>query len=116
MEADYFTHPEIFGPVLQKLLEIDHVLKNRVLLFFRLWVPLKEIELLESSVKQYSISELRERYCRIDELSMDRSIQGEFEERNRIRIKKESLPLICIQTEELIFVAGIYQVLRAVVP
>ena len=50
MESDYFKEPEVFRPALITLLELERLLKGYYTVSFRLWVPLKEIEIAEQMV------------------------------------------------------------------
>ena len=85
MSGDYFTHPEQTRPVMKMLMELERVLAEKVVVYFRLWVPNKEMEPLQQAVEAIPIEELNAKYEKILKLAEGRSILGEFNERNKIR-------------------------------
>ena len=85
MNSDYFTNPEITRPAMKTLMELERVLAEKVALYFRLWLPAKEVENLQQEVEAIPLSELENKYKKILELAEGRNILAEFEERNKIR-------------------------------
>ncbi len=88
MTADYFSDDGKNRETLRTLLEIERLLKNKVFINFRLWIPLKEIETVEKEGYEKNIDKLVEKYPRIYELSKDRSIHDECKSRNELRRKQ----------------------------
>ena len=85
MNSDYFTNPEVTRPAMKTLMELERVLAEKVALYFRLWLPAKEVENLQQEVEAIPLSELENKYKKILELAEGRNIVAEFEERNKIR-------------------------------
>lgn len=85
MNSAYFGSPDIIRPVLKKLMEIERVLAKKFFVYFRLWIPVEESEAMQKLVDSVPIDALREKYCEIIELAQGRSMQKEFEQRQRIR-------------------------------
>ena len=85
MNGDFFSNPEVMRPVLKKLLEIELLLKGKFYIQFRLWVPLKELDLAEEEIRNIPICKLEEKYSDIYKLAMGRSVEGEHNKRNLIR-------------------------------
>lgn len=85
MSADFFTNPEIMRPVMKILMELERVLAERVLVYFRLWLPAGEVATLQQEVESIPIGELNAKYEKILRLAEGRSILGEFNRRNEIR-------------------------------
>lgn len=85
MYADYFSDDGKNHETLRTLLEIERLLKNKVMIEFRLWIPLKEIETVEKEGYETDINRLIEKYPVIYKLSLERSIEDEFERRNELR-------------------------------
>ena len=86
MAAKYFSQPVFSRQALKSLMEIERVLAGRVMVAFRLWVPTRELEMMQPQVDSESDAELHERYADLLSLSEGRSIVGEHEERNRMRV------------------------------
>lgn len=87
MANPYFTQPNLMRPALKTMMEIEKVLADRVFMNFRLWVPVKELELIEEQVNNESDADLCEKYHEIDELAKGRSIVDEHKQRNALRRK-----------------------------
>ena len=87
MNDDYFGEPDTSRRALRTLLELEKLLKDRIHLGFRLWVPLKELELAEKSGYEQDAAVLEKKYEVIHKLSQGRSIVKENRRRNRIRRK-----------------------------
>ena len=85
MNSDFFTNPEITRPAMKTLMELERVLAEKILIYFRLWVPSKEMATLQQEVEAISIDELNKKYEKILRLAEDRNILAEWRERNRIR-------------------------------
>lgn len=64
MSADYFGEPDTSRRALKTLLELERLLENKIHLGFRLWVPLKELELAEKSGYEHDIAVLEKKYGR----------------------------------------------------
>ena len=86
MNAKYFSQPDFSRRALKHLMEMERVLSGRVMVAFRLWVPTKELEMMQPQVDAESDAELQERYADLLRLSEQRSIIGEHEARNRLRM------------------------------
>lgn len=86
MYGDYFSNPGYARETLKILLEIEKMLQGRVFVFFRLWIPLKELDNAEKKL-DVSIDKLKKKYAVIDELAEGRSTDKECRERNLLRIK-----------------------------
>ena len=85
MNEDYFGEQETSRRALITLLELEELLKNKIHLGFRLWVPLKELELAEKNGYNQDVDVLKKKYANIYELSQGRSIINEMNNRNKIR-------------------------------
>jgi len=87
MTSAYFRYPEISRNILKMLMEIERVLAGKVFLYFRLWLPLDEVEPLQKEVEEMPLADLKEKYQDLLELAKDRSVRTEFEQRNIWRKK-----------------------------
>lgn len=85
MSADYFTNPDVTRPTMKTLMELERVLADRVLIYFRLWMPAGESAALQQEVEAIPIAELNTKYEKILRMAEGRSILGEFNRRNEIR-------------------------------
>lgn len=85
MSAEHFTNPEITRPAMKTLMELERVLAEKVLVYFRLWVPTGEAEALQQEVEAIPIAELNAKYEKILRKAEGRSILGEFKQRNEFR-------------------------------
>ena len=85
MSGEYFSNQYLMRNVLRQLLEIELLLKDKFYIQFRLWVPLKELDLAEASMSNISMSELEEKYKDIIKLARGRSIKKEHDKRNLLR-------------------------------
>ena len=85
MSADYFTNPEVMRPTMKTLMELERVLADRVLVYFRLWMPSGEAADLQQQVEEIPIGELNAKYEKILRMAEGRSILGEFNRRNEFR-------------------------------
>ena len=85
MNSDFFTNPEITRPAMKTLMELERVLAKKILIYFRLWVPVKEAENLQQEVEMIPIDELNKKYEKILKLAENRNILKEWQERNKIR-------------------------------
>ena len=88
MTDDYFGEPDTSRRALITLLELEKLLENRIHFGFRLWVPLKELELAEKNGYEHDTAVLEKKYEVIHKLSQGRSIIGENKRRNDIRRKR----------------------------
>jgi MoaA/NifB/PqqE/SkfB family radical SAM enzyme len=87
MMGNYFGNPETSRLALYELMKLERVLAKKFFIYFRLWIPLKEAEMMQPKVDSIPIGELREEYSDILELAKDRSMKSEYEERQTIRRK-----------------------------
>lgn len=85
MNGEYFSNPYLMRKVLRQLLEIELLLKNKFYIQFRLWVPLKELDLAEANMSDISTDKLEEKYKDILKLAEGRSIEKEHNKRNLLR-------------------------------
>lgn len=85
MSADYFTNPEVVRPAMKTLMELERVLAEKVLVYFRLWMPSGEANALQQEVESIPIAELNAKYADILHLAQSRSILGELKKRNEFR-------------------------------
>ena len=85
MSQDYFQNPEYARKALGWLLEMEKVLRGRIRMDFRLWIPLKELALAEKELEDVSFEELKRKYEKINIIVQKRSIIGEHEQRNDLR-------------------------------
>lgn len=96
MDSDYFKNPEITRPAMKILMELERVLAEKILIYFRLWVPAREAENLQQEVESIPIDELNKKYEKILRLAEDRNILAEWKERNKIRraVGKNELSIV----------------------
>jgi MoaA/NifB/PqqE/SkfB family radical SAM enzyme/SAM-dependent methyltransferase len=85
MNAPYFGRPETSRPALEELMKLERILARKFFIYFRLWVPLKEVELLQDRVDAMPLSDLKAEYADILALAQNRSMLREHEERQRLR-------------------------------
>ena len=85
MSSDFFTNPEITRPAMKTLMELERVLAEKILIYFRLWVPVKEAATLQQEVESIPIDELNKKYEKILKLAENRNILDEWRQRNKIR-------------------------------
>ena len=88
MSGNYFENTDLMRKVLLQLMKIESLLKDKFYVQFRLWVPLKELDLAENQMKGVSISQLKQEYKDILDLAENRSIQKEHNKRNLLRKKR----------------------------
>lgn len=88
MFGDYFGNPETSRFALRKLMEIERVLAGKVMVYFRLWLPGKETQKLQSEVELIPQQNLENKYTELLKLASNRSMKEEFEKRNYIRAKQ----------------------------
>lgn len=85
MSQEFFAAPELMRPVMKTLMELERVLAEKVLVYFRLWVPTGEAPALQQEVEAIPIDELNAKYEKILRAAEGRSILGELKRRNEIR-------------------------------
>lgn len=85
MGSAYFGNPASSRPALRTLMELERVLRDRFFIYFRLWIPLAEAHAMQQEVEAMPLAELETKYAQLLQLAADRSVVGEFEERNRLR-------------------------------
>ena len=62
MSSEYFSNPELNRPALKTLMELERVLAEKVIVYFRLWLPVKEAEIIQQEVEATPIDELNKKY------------------------------------------------------
>lgn len=85
MNAPCFGTPELIRPVLKQLMELERVLAGKLILMFRLWIPIAEVEPMQKQVEATSLSCLKEKYADILEMASNRCVDREFAQRNELR-------------------------------
>lgn len=85
MAGEYFTCPDQSRRALREMMELERVLAEKVYFGFRLWVPTKELAMMQEVVDAESEVALKEKYRDVLALAEGRSIVGEYEERNAWR-------------------------------
>lgn len=85
MSSNYFGCPETSRIALKELMKLERVLAKKFFIYFRLWIPLAEVELLQPEVDAIPIEELRREYADVLELAKNRSMKQEYELRQKIR-------------------------------
>lgn len=85
MSAEYFTNPAVARPAMKTLMELERVLAEKILVYFRLWIPTKEAGTLQQEVEAIPIDELNAKYAHILSKAANRSVLGEIKKRNEIR-------------------------------
>jgi len=85
MSNDYFGQPETSRRALNELLKIERVLAGKFQVFFRLWIPLKELKMMQPEVEAIPLAELNNEYADILEMAKGRSMEAEYEARRAIR-------------------------------
>lgn len=102
-----FTYPEILGPKLKMLMEIEKVLANKFPLIFRLRLPMTATLKYQKEVDETPVEVLNEKYSELVELAKDRNLVKEWNFRNEIRAKHgkklltfEEEYMTCTHTEE----------------
>lgn len=88
MGGDYFSDPQFSRPALKTMMELERVLADKVMVTFRLWLPVKELDMMQKIVDSESDEELYEKYAEILKLAEGRSIIEEFKKRNNLREKE----------------------------
>ena len=85
MNAEHFTNPAVARPALKTLMELERVLAEKILVYFRLWLPTAEAAAIQQEVEAMKIDDLQKKYADILRMAQGRSILGEFNRRNEIR-------------------------------
>jgi organic radical activating enzyme len=85
MTGDYFGYPDTSRPALKELMKLERVLAKKFFVYFRLWIPLKETEMMQPEVEAIPLEELRSEYEEILKLAAKRSMKEEYETRQTIR-------------------------------
>ena len=85
LSQKFFTNPAVTRPAMKTLMELERVLAEKVLIYFRLWMPTGEAYALQQEVEAIPIDELNAKYEKILCMASGRSILGEFNRRNEIR-------------------------------
>lgn len=85
MASEYFTNPKTSRPALKTLMELERVLAGKFFIYFRLWIPTKEAEMVQKEVEATPLEALKRKYAKILELAKNRSMIDEFNRRNEIR-------------------------------
>lgn len=87
MTSPYFSRPYESRMALKNMMEIERVLSGKVMVNFRLWVPTKELELMQEVVNREPEEKLKRKYADLLELAEGRSIVGEYQKRSELRKK-----------------------------
>ena len=85
MDSEFFGKPESSRPALKTLMELERVLAEKFVIYFRLWLPTAEAAVIQQEVEATPIDELNRKYAKILKLAEGRSILGELNQRNKIR-------------------------------
>ena len=85
MNGEYFTNPEVTRPAMKTLMELERVLAEKIIIYFRLWMPSGEAYALQQEVEAIPIEKLRSKYSKILKMAEKRSVLDEFKKRNEIR-------------------------------
>ncbi len=85
MNGEFFANREISRPAMKTLMELERVLAEKIIIYFRLWTPSGEAASLQQEVEAIPIDELNKKYEKILKLAEGRSILKEFNQRNEIR-------------------------------
>ena len=93
LSKEFFTNPEVTRPAMKTLMELERVLAEKVLIYFRLWMPTGEAAALQQEVEAIPIEKLNAKYENILQMAENRSILGEFNRRNEIRREFGKNPL-----------------------
>lgn len=80
-----FAHPEIMNPALREVMKIERLLKGKVFVWFRLWLPMNSTQELQAEVDAMDMERLKLEYADLWEYAKNRDIRREHDERNRIR-------------------------------
>lgn len=93
--SDELFNDDYNRKVLIELMKMQKVLKDKLLFSFRLFVPLKELASAQAIVDAISRDEIQNEYADLLKLAEERSIVGEYEEREawRAKLNKHSLTL-----------------------
>lgn len=79
IDKDYFSQPEIFRPALYEMMKLERVLAEKFFLRYTLYIPLKEVALMQDKVEEISIDDLMGEYSDIVALASKRSMKLEYE-------------------------------------
>jgi sulfatase maturation enzyme AslB (radical SAM superfamily) len=85
MTGNYFGCPDTSRPALKELMKLERVLAKKFFVYFRLWIPLKETEMMQSEVEDIPLDELRTEYAEILKIAESRSMKNEYKTRQQIR-------------------------------
>ena len=72
MTSEFFSKPATSRPALKILMELERVLAGKFFIYFRLWIPTKEAEILQREVESTPIEILNKKYAKFLELAKDR--------------------------------------------
>ena len=85
MNSEHFTNPTVARPAMKTLMELERVLCDRVLIYFRLWLPTAEAAILQQEVEAIPLADLQKKYAAILRKADGRSILAELQRRNELR-------------------------------
>lgn len=85
MNGEFFTNPAVTRPAMKTLMELERVLAEKIIIYFRLWMPSGEAATLQQEVEAIPIEKLKIKYEKILKMAEGRSIAGELAKRNEIR-------------------------------
>ncbi|MDD5599139.1 MAG: hypothetical protein PHV82_14425 [Victivallaceae bacterium] len=94
--AEPYFHDAAMSEVLLELMKMQRVLKDKLLLNFRLLIPLQEASPAQAKVNAMPEDELRREYDDLLQLAAERSIIGEYRQREwwRKKFRKHSLSIL----------------------
>lgn len=84
---DCFSRPEIFRPALYEMMKLERVLAEKFFLFYKLFIPLKEVSLMQHEIEGISIDALMGEYEDIATIAYERSMKLEYEARQAARLR-----------------------------
>ena len=85
MTGEFFANPTVTRPAMKTLMELERVLAEKIIIYFRLWMPTGEATTLQQEVEAIPIDELKAKYAKILNLAEGRSVLDELKRRNEIR-------------------------------
>ena len=110
MNSEYFSNPETSRPALKTLMELERVLAEKFIIYFRLWLPTAEAAAIQQEVEATPIDDLNRKYEKILKLAEGRNPFEELRQRNKFRrecgkrelglIDDVSAPLHLIKVED----------------
>ena len=84
LESEHFSNEE-GRMALRELMEIDRVLKEKFFIYYKLYIPTKEVEEMQPVINALPLEELQQKYLELMVLAEKRSISKEWKQRNELR-------------------------------